>query len=64
MNKKNIRNTKVVYLDEESLILLLNSLHARSCFIAIINRKDHSQYGKIKATQQNVKPNSILQGSA
>ena len=33
---KNIRNTKIVYLREESLVLLLNSpLHATSCFIVI-----------------------------
>ena len=33
---KNIRNTKIVYLLEESLVLLLNSpLHATSCFIVI-----------------------------
>ena len=36
INKNNIRNKKVVYPHEESLILLLDSpLHATSCFILI-----------------------------
>ena len=36
ISKKNIRNTKVVYLHEESLVFLLDSpLHATSCFIVI-----------------------------
>ena len=33
------------------------------CF-AILNRKNHGQYGKIHATQKNASHNSILQGSA
>ena len=61
INKKNIGNTMVVYLHEESLVLLLNSrLHATSCFIVI--RKQFCTmwlfYGcrisnKIHATQKN-----------
>ena len=36
INKKNIRNIKVVYLHEESFVLLLDSpLHVTSCFIVI-----------------------------
>ena len=50
INKKNIRNTKVVYLHEESLVLLLDSpLHATPCFIVIrkqfcaMRKKQHVQ---------------------
>ena len=33
------------------------------CF-AILNRKNHSQYGKFHANKKNAKLNNILQGSA
>ena len=53
INKKNIRNTKVVYLHEESLVLLLYSpLHAMSCFIVI--RKQFCAMWKKQHVQQTV----------
>ena len=55
ISTKRTRNTKVVYLHEESLALLLDcSIHATLCFIVITKHCNHSrQYGKIHATQKN-----------
>ena len=47
INQKNIRNTKVVYLHEESLVL-----HATSCFIVI--RKQFCAMWKKQYVQQTV----------
>ena len=53
VSKKNMRNTKVVYLHEESLVFLLDSpLHATSCFIII--RKQFSAMRKKQHVQQTV----------
>ena len=64
-----MRNTMVVYLHEESLVLLLDSpLHAttnqKENVLQYLTKKNHSQYGKMHATQKNASHKSILQGSA
>ena len=53
-----MRNTMVVYLHEESLVLLLDSpLHAtanqKENVLQYLTKKNHSQYGKMHATQKN-----------
>ena len=53
ISTKRTRNTKVVYLHEESLALLLDSpLHATSCFIVI--RKQFCAMWKKQHVQQTV----------
>ena len=48
---------------ERHLFCCISDGSEGKCF-AILNSKNHSQYGKIHTTQKNASHNSILQGSA
>ena len=46
INKKNIRNTKVVYLHEESLVLLLDSPLQTTSFFIVIRKQFRAMWKK------------------